>query len=132
VTRLLQGMGLLIATVGIALSLLVVARERAAETALLRALGATRGQVFAAFLGRGLGVGALGLVLGLSGGAGLAVVLVRAVNPAWFGWTIGLHLPAGALLGQSALIAVAAVVASVYPALRASETPVAELKRDAL
>jgi putative ABC transport system permease protein len=132
VTRLLQGMGLLIATVGIALSLLVVARERAAETALLRALGATRGQVFSAFLGRGLGVGALGLVLGLSGGAGLAIVLVRAVNPAWFGWTIGLHLPAGALLGQSALIAVAAIAASVYPALRASETPVSELKRDAL
>jgi putative ABC transport system permease protein len=132
VTRLLQAMGLLIATVGIALSLLVVARERAAETALLRALGATRGQVFAAFLGRGLGVGALGLVLGLAGGGGLAVVLVRAVNPAWFGWTIGFHLPAGALLGQSALIALAAVIASVYPALRASDTPVAELKRDAL
>lgn len=132
VTRLLQAMGLVIATVGVALSLLVVARERAAETALLRALGATRRQIFAVFLGRGLGVGVLGLVLGMGGGAGLAVVLVRVVNPAWFGWTIGLDVPAGALLGQAAVVALAAGAASVYPALRASRTPVEELKRDAL
>lgn len=132
VTRLLQAMGLLIAVVGVALSLLVTARERAAETALVRALGATRGGVFRVFVGRGLGVGALGLALGLAGGLGLAVVLVQVVNPAWFGWSLGLHLPLGALAGQSALILLAALAASVYPALRASGTPAEELKRDAL
>ncbi len=53
VTRLLQGMALLIAACGITLTLLVLARERVAELALYRALGAGRRQIFGVFLGRG-------------------------------------------------------------------------------
>jgi putative ABC transport system permease protein len=125
-------MGLVLAVAGIALSLLVLARERAAETALLRALGATRAQVFLLFLGRGAGLALFGLALGAVGGAGLALVLVEVVNPAWFGWSLGLALPAGALAAQAAAILAAAVLASAGPALRASRTPAAELSREAL
>jgi putative ABC transport system permease protein len=132
VTRLLQGMGLLIAVAGVALALLVLARERAAETALLRAVGATRAQVFAVFLGRGLGIGVLGVALGMAGGAGLALVLVLVVNPAWFGWSLGLAVPVRALAAQAAAILAAAALASVFPAVGASRTPAAELSRDAL
>jgi putative ABC transport system permease protein len=132
VTRLLQGMGLLIAVAGIALSLLVLARERAGEIALYRALGATRGQVFRVFLGRGLGLAVLGLALGLAGGAALAAVLVHLVNPAYFGWSLGLTWPAGALLAQGATILGAAALASVPPALMAAQVRATELSRDAL
>jgi putative ABC transport system permease protein len=132
VTRLLQATSLLIAVVGVALSLLVLARERAAEAALYRALGATRGQIFSVFLGRGLGIAATGVALGLAGGAGLAATLVGLVNPAWFGWSFPIEWPWRALAGQSAALVAAAAAASLYPALRASATPATELSRDAL
>ena len=93
VTRLLQVMGLVIAAAGVTLSLLVLARERRAELALYRALGASRQQLAALFLGRGLAIGAAGLALGAAGGGALALVLVRSVNPAFFGWTLGVHVP---------------------------------------
>jgi putative ABC transport system permease protein len=132
VTRLLQGMSLLVAVSGVALALLVLARERSAEVALYRALGATRGQVFRVFLGRAVGIALAALALGAAGGAGLSLVLVLVINPAWFGWSIGLHLPWKTLAGQAVLLLAAALAASVYPAARASRTPAAELSRDAL
>jgi len=132
VTRLLQAMGLVIAAAGVTLSLLVLARERRAELALYRALGATRGQLFAVFLGRGLGIGVVGLALGALGGGALALVLVGEVNPAFFGWTMALHVPWRALAEQALAILACAAVASLYPALAASRTPAAELSRDAL
>jgi putative ABC transport system permease protein len=132
VTRLLQAMSLLVAVAGVTLALLVLARERSAETALYRALGATGGQVFQVFVGRGLGIAAAGLALGALGGAALAWVLVEVINPAWFGWSIGLHVPWPTLAGQALVLLAAALLASLYPALRASRTPATELSRDAL
>jgi putative ABC transport system permease protein len=132
VTRLLQGMGLLIAVAGIALSLLVLARERSGEIALYRALGATRAQVFRVFLGRGLGIAVFGLGLGMAGGAALAAVLVHLVNPAFFGWSLGLHWPLGALAAQAATILAAAGLASLAPAAMAARVRATELSRDAL
>ncbi len=132
VTRLLQVMGLLIAVAGVALSLLVLARERSGELALYRALGATRGQVFRVFLGRGLGLAVYGLLLGLAGGAGLAAVLVHLVNPAYFGWSLGLSWPVGALAAQAATILAAATLASLAPAALAARVRATELSRDAL
>jgi putative ABC transport system permease protein len=132
VTRLLQGMSLLIAAAGITLTLLVLARERIAELALYRALGASRGQIFAVFVGKGLGLALFGLALGALGGVGLAVVLVYLINRAYFGWTIAMHWPWGALARQTVTILLAALLASLYPAMRASRTPATELSRENL
>ncbi len=132
VTRLLQAMSLVVAVAGITLALLVLARERAAEVALLRSLGATRLQVFLVFLGRAAGIALCGLILGAAGGAGLAVALVEIINPAWFGWSITLHWPLATLARQALLLVAAAVLAGFYPAARASGTPATELARDAL
>jgi len=132
VTRLLQVMGLVIAAAGVTLALLVLARERRAELALYRAIGASRARLAALFLGRGLAIGLAGLALGAAGGLALAVVLVRVVNPAFFGWSLALHLPWGRLLAQALAILAAAALASLTPALVASRTPAAELSRDAL
>ena len=132
VTRLLQGMSLLIAVCGITLTLLVLARERVSELALYRALGAQRGQIFRVFLGKGLGLAGFGVLLGSLGGLALALILVFAINPAYFGWTLALHFPAAVLAGELSILLGAAVLASVYPALRASGTPATELSRDDL
>jgi putative ABC transport system permease protein len=132
VTRLLQAMALLIAVAGITLTLLVLARERIAELALYRALGATRAQLFAHFVGKGLGMAGLALILGTAGGMVLAGILVLVINRAYFGWTIQMYWPWRAVLEQLAAIVAAAVLASLYPALRASGTPATELAREDL
>lgn len=130
VTRLLQAMGLLIAVCGVTVTLLVLARERVSELALYRALGATRGAIFRVFLGHGLGIAAVGLALGAGSGIALAMVLVYVVNRASFGWTVALAWPMGELARQSGAILLASVLASVYPALRASRVPATELRRE--
>ena len=132
VTSLLQVMSLLIAVAGITLTLLVLARERIAEVALYRALGASRLQVFRVFLGKGVGMAVCGQVLGAAGGAALAIILVYLINRAYFGWTILLTWPARDLAGQAVLLLAAAVAASIYPAARATGTPASELNREDL
>jgi putative ABC transport system permease protein len=132
VTRLLQLMSLLIAVCGIALMLLVLAREQVSELALYRSLGATRRQLFGLFVGKGLGMGVAGLCLGFIGGILLAAVLIYVINRTYFGWTIQPYMAWGPILQQSATILGAAVLASLYPALRASRTPATELSRAAL
>jgi putative ABC transport system permease protein len=132
VTQLLQVMSLLIAVCGITLMLLVLAREQVSELALYRSIGAGRLQIFRMFLGKGFGMGVMGWVLGLVGGVLLAGLLIYVINRAYFGWTIQPYIPWAALLQQSVTILGAAVLASVYPALRASRTPATDLSRDDL
>ncbi|MCC7263452.1 MAG: ABC transporter permease [Candidatus Latescibacteria bacterium] len=130
VTKLLQGISWLIAVCGVALMLLVLAREQLPELALYRALGATSRQVFSLFVGKGLGMGLFGLVLGGAGGVLLAMILIFVINRAYFGWTIQLHWPWAVLATQAATILGAAVLASLYPAFKASRTPASELRRE--
>jgi len=132
VVRILQVMSLLIAVCGIMLTLLVLARERISELALYRALGASRLQIFRVFVGKGLGMGLIGLTLGTVGGTVLAVILIYIINRAYFGWTIQAHWPGWPLAQQYATILAAALLASIYPAIRASKTPATELSRDAI
>ncbi len=130
VTRLLQAMSLLIAVCGITLTLVIFARERMAELAVYRALGALRRQLFWIFVGKGLGIGLLGLGLGLVGGVALAAILIFVINRAYFGWTIQVYWPWGPVLQQAVTILAASILASLYPALRVSQAPATELNRD--
>ena len=132
VTTLLRAMSLLTAACGITITLLVLASERLSELALYRALGADRAQIFRVFMGKGLAMGALGIVMGLAGGMALALILVYGVNRSYFGWTLSLHLPALDLAGEILLILLVGILSSLYPALRASATPATELSRDDL
>lgn len=130
VTRVLQVMALIIAICGISLTLLIMGRERAAEHALYRALGATRTQLLRLGLGEGAGLGLMGLVLGAAGGAALAVILILLINRDWFGWTIRFDVPVWTLAMQAVWIMGAALAAATWPALRASRAPAAELTRE--
>lgn len=132
VTRTLQTLALLTAICGISLTLLVQSRQRSGELALLRTLGATRGQIFRQFLGEGAAMGGLGLGLGLVGGIGLAALLILVVNRQWFGWTIQPAWPAAALVRQAALVVLATVAAAAVPAFRAGLSGPEQLTRDDL
>lgn len=127
VTRILQAMSLVIAACAITLTLLVVAQEKAGEIALYRTLGAFRTQVFRLFVGKGTAMAFMGLVLGFAAGVGLGAVLIFVIQKSYFGWSIEWTWPLGALAGQALAILSAAVLASLYPALRASRTPANEL-----
>jgi len=83
-------------------------------------------------VGRGLGMGLFGLALGVAGGLGLALILIYIVNREYFGWTIWLFWPWQALTWEGLAVQGAALVASLYPAIRASRAPAAELSRDAI
>lgn len=130
ITQLLKGMSLLIAVCGITLMLLVLAREQVPELALYRSIGASKRQIFSVFVGKGLGMGLFGLLLGSVGGVLLAALLIFVINRAYFGWTIQPHFDGWPILQQAVTILGASVVASLYPALRASRTPATELSRE--
>ena len=120
ITLVLQAMALLIAAVGVTLTLLVLGHDEAGTLALYRALGATRPQVFAVFTAKGAVIALAGTALGFVGGSALAALLIYVVNPTYFGWSLEPHVPVGQLLAQAAWIQVAAVLAGVIPALGAS------------
>ena len=64
------------------------------------------------------------------GGTALAMVLIFVINRAYFGWTIQVHWPWVALAEQGLTILAATVIASLYPAAKASRTAAAELRRE--
>jgi putative ABC transport system permease protein len=130
ITQLLKGMSLLIAVCGITLMLLVLAREQLPELALYRSIGAKRTQIFRVFVGKGLGMGLFGLLLGSIGGILLAGLLIYVINRAYFGWTIQPHFDGWPIVQQAATILGAAVIASIYPAMRASRVPATELSKE--
>lgn len=108
-------------------SMLVAQRSR--ELAMLRAVGASRGQVTRAVLGEAAGVGIVGATLGLGAGAGLALVLRRAFNTS--GSNIGgLVFTYKPVVWAYAVGIVVTVVAAYLPARRAAKVPPVAAMRD--
>lgn len=115
VLRLLAGV---VAFAGVLAALAALQLERARETAVLRALGFTPGQLV------GLGLtqsGLLGLAAGLCAlplGVLLSGLLVHVILLRAFGWSMALAVAPGSLIAGVALAVVAALLAGLYPAWR--------------
>ena len=121
---------LLVAAFSIYNTFSILAAQRGRESALLRALGATRRQLAVAGLAETLVVGVVGSVAGWAGGIGIAALLKGVFDG------FGFALPAGGLVlrASSSVLAVtvgvvATVLAGMLPALRASRVaPLAALR----
>lgn len=119
-TALIRGVVLVVVALGIASVLVVSVVQKQREIGILRAMGATRGQVLRVFLVQGAVVGALGSVVGVALAAAMIWLFTRFVRgsdglPLF---DIGLS---PALAGQVALIACACgVLAAIMPARRAA------------
>jgi len=130
ITQILEIMALGVAITGVALTLVAIARERIAELALVRALGALPRQIFRLFLGEGIVLGVFGIAVGTIGGVSFAFLLIYEINRAYFGWTLQLHWPLRELLLEALLVLAATAVASLYPAFLAMRTRALELSRE--
>lgn len=124
------GVALLVAAFSIYNAFSMVTAQRTRESALLRALGASRRQITVSAATQGLVVGAVAAVVGVAVGIGLAAGLYALMTAAGFG------LPAHDLAIEPARLALAAAVgvavavpASLVPAVRASRVrPLAAMR----
>jgi len=131
ITGVLRGLALVVAFVGVLTALLALQLERGRELAILRATGATPGQIRAHVLGQtgliGLAAGLLSIPLGLA----LAEVLIHVINQRAFGWSIATSIPPMVLIEALALAVVAALLAGAWPAWRAGRVePAAALREE--
>jgi putative ABC transport system permease protein len=106
-------------------SMLVAQRTR--ELALLRAVGAARGQVTRAVLGEAIGVGLIGSTIGLAAGAGLAVGLRALIGIEGEGGLVFTPTP---VIWSYAVGLVITLVAAYFPARRAAKIPPVAAMRD--
>jgi putative ABC transport system permease protein len=124
------GIALLVATFSIYNTFAIVVAQRTRDSALLRALGASRRQVLAAVMAEALVVGVVASALGVVAGIGLAEGLNALLG------AMGMDLPGSSLVIAPASVAVAmtvglvvTVAAGVVPALKASRVlPLAALR----
>jgi len=124
---------LLVATFSIYNTLSILAAQRTRESALLRALGAERGQVLGAVVVEALLIGVVAAVAGIGAGIGIAAILKGIFV------SFGMPMPSNGLVltGTTVAISLAAglaipLLAGVVPALRASRVAPLAAFRDSL
>jgi putative ABC transport system permease protein len=126
VTYILQTIGIIISALGIFLSLTILVTERRREISILRAVGASRGQIEAMVLWEAGIIGLLGSFLGIIAGLALAWILSFVINVSFFGWTIAWATPWRFLLGLPVAVIAAALVAGYWPARQAAHLDIAD------
>lgn len=129
VTYVLRTIAVLVAVVGICLTLTTLITERTRELAVLRAIGASVGQLRKVLLWEAAMIGLLAALVGVASGLCLSFVLTGVINRAFFGWTIQLAFPWGSLAWTPLWIVAAALLAGILPAWRAGRLVIAESLR---
>ncbi|MDX2227571.1 MAG: FtsX-like permease family protein [Verrucomicrobiae bacterium] len=125
VTYVLRTIAVLVSILAIFQTLTVLVTERARHIGILRATGATRGQIRRIIYGEAAFIGLLGSVLGLAGGFILAYVLNNVINLAFFRWTILWATPWPVLWQTPLLVIGCSLLAAWGPARRASTMSIA-------
>ncbi|MBV9491601.1 MAG: ABC transporter permease, partial [Verrucomicrobia bacterium] len=129
VTYALRLVAALVAVIGIVLNLTVLVKERERELAIMRSLGALRGQVMGMILAEAVLLSLVALALGLGAGCVLAVVLTEVINKAFFGWTIPLEFPWEQLALAPFLLVPVSLLGGLWPAWRAANVPITDAIR---
>ena len=119
----LGGISLLVGGVGIVTIMTIAVNERTSEIGLLVALGARRSTILSIFLGEAITLSALGGVMGLALGFGLAQ-LIHLLVPA-----LPVHTPVSFVVLAESIAIVIGLAAGVLPARRASRLDPVEALR---
>ncbi len=120
ITYALQLIAILIAGAGVLSTLLRLIQERRREIGLLSLIGMSTSQVRRMVMLEAVAIGAISQLLGVVGGIGLSLVLIRVINVQSFGWTIQFHLPLYFLLQSTVAVLAATIVVGWIPAYRAA------------
>lgn len=130
ITEVLRILAGIVAFLGLASAVMSIELERGRELAVLRALGLRPRQVRVLTLAQ---TGLLGLAAGLFAiplGIVMAALLIQVINVRSFGWSMDLAVAAQPLALGVALALSAAVLAGIYPAVRAVRVGVAGQLRE--
>jgi len=130
ITEVLRILAAIVAFLGVLSALLSIELERSRELAILRALGFTPRELTTTLLAQ---TGLLGAAAGLAAvpiGTVLAMLLVHVINRRSFGWTMDFVLSPGAPAAGLLLAVGAALLAGIYPALRAARGGLAGALRE--
>jgi putative ABC transport system permease protein len=119
------GISLLVGAVGILTMMWIAVGERKAEIGLVRAIGASRGQVQLVFLAEAAALATAGGVMGLAGSMGLCS-LARGLVPG-----LPVHTPAVFVAAAVAVSFVTGLLSGVIPARKAAALdPIEALRAD--
>ena len=119
-TAIIRGVVLVVVVLGISSVLVVSVVPKRREIGILRAMGATRGQVLRLFLLQGAVVGALGSLLGLLLAVALIFVFTTFVRGSDGGPLFAIALTPGTALQTALLATLCGVLAAIAPARRAA------------
>jgi putative ABC transport system permease protein len=106
-------------------------QQRMREFALLRAIGASPGQVFGSILIQAALVGLAGSTLGIAAGLGLVSLVRIAVGQIGMNLSGSIPLDAGTVVASLLVGTLVSIAAAALPARRAALTPPVEAMRDA-
>lgn len=130
ITDVLYWIAMGVAFIGILSAMLALLLERIREFATLRALGMTPAQVGGLISAQ---TGVIGLLSGIAAiplGAAMAWVLIKVINRRAFGWQIDMVVTADVLVVAIGFAVLSALLAGIYPALRAARLHPAAAMRE--
>jgi putative ABC transport system permease protein len=126
VTYAMEAVAVLLALLGVVNTLLAAVLDRTREIGLLRAVGASRGQVLTLIAAEAGLMGLTGGLLGMAMGAVLGWTVTHAVGERATGWAFPYIFPLTTGLGMLAASSLCAVLAGLLPARRAASLDVVE------
>ena len=128
-TAVIRSVVAIVVVLGIASVLVVSVVQKQREIGILRAMGATRGQVMRVFLVEGAVVGALGSTLGVLLAMALIWLFTKLARGSDGLPLFNIHLPPDVALQTAGLAVVCGVLAAVAPARRAARLDPAQAIR---
>jgi putative ABC transport system permease protein len=126
ITYALQLVAMIVAAIGVANTLAALVVERSREIGILKAVGATAGQLRKMTLVQAGLIGAASQTLGVLAGLALSAILIYVINRVSFGWTVQFTLSPSVIAGSTLLVIATAFVAGLLPAAAAARRQVAE------
>ena len=130
VTRVLRGIIILVAFVGVMGAIMALQLEDRRNHAVLRAQGVTQGQLRVMLYSQGGLIGLFAALLAMPLGVLIGAILVTEINRRAFGWSLDFSLAPEVLIQALVIAVLAAVTASIYPARRSLRYSLADALRE--